>query len=104
MVHIDLCPGSDVSATDFRTFFKKCLDAIPSNWVIKEVKLDKGYYSEEVVKLFEDSSLEYTIAAKKYSCLKKHIKDQLEVSFDDVESETYKVVETDYRPDSWTAR
>jgi len=103
VVYIDLCPGDDVSATNFSSFFSACMDAIPSNWVVKEAKLDKGYFSEKVVKLFEDNCLEYTIAAKKYTPLKAHIKDQLEVSFDDVESEKYKAVETFFRPDSWAA-
>jgi len=103
VVYIDLCPGDNVSATDFPLFFRNSINALPSNWVVKETKLDKGYFSEEVVKLMEDNCLEYTIAAKKHTPLKAHIKDQLEVSFDDVESERYKAVETFFRPDSWSA-
>ena len=79
------------------------MKTIPSNWVVKEVKLDKGYYSENIITILEDHCLDYTIAAKKYISLKRHVKDQLEVTFDDVESERYKVADTFFRPDTWTA-
>lgn len=103
VLYIELCPGSDVSATDFSSFFTECMKTIPATWVVKEVKLDKGYYSESIIHTLEDSCLDYTIAAKQYAPLKRHIKDQLEVTFDDVESERYKVVETFFRPDTWAA-
>jgi len=63
-VHVELCPGNEVSVSYFKDFFDECEKMLPKRWAIKEVKMDSGYYSEKVCSYLESKSLLYTISAR----------------------------------------
>jgi len=65
---IRLEPGSAVSGTDFLDFYRKCMAAVPQNHlVVRTVRLDGGFFSEENIEAFEGDTVFFDVVAKKYS-------------------------------------
>jgi hypothetical protein len=73
---IQLEPGNSVSSTGFVEFYKKTLAAIPQkHFVVQNVRLDRGFFSEGNIKAFEADYLFFEVVAKKYSSIKHWIKE-----------------------------
>lgn len=64
---IRLEPGNAVSATGFLEFYRKCIEAVPQHHlVVRTVRLDSGFFSEEHIEAFEGDALFFDVVAKKY--------------------------------------
>ncbi len=64
---IRLEPGNAVSATGFLEFYRKCIEAVPQHHlVVRTVRLDSGFFSEENIEAFEGDALFFDVVAKKY--------------------------------------
>ena len=73
---IRLEPGKAVSNTDFGEFYRKCMDAMPQeHLVVRTVRLDSGFFSEENVEAFEGDSLFFEVVAKKYGNILHWVKE-----------------------------
>jgi hypothetical protein len=73
---IQLEPGNSVSSTGFVEFYKETLAAIPQkHFVVQNVRLDRGFFSEGTIKAFEADYLFFEVVAKKYSSIKHWIKE-----------------------------
>jgi hypothetical protein len=69
-------PGNAVSNTDFVTFYRQCLDAMPQeHLVVRTVRLDSGFFSEENIESFEGDSLFFEVVAKKYGNILHWVKE-----------------------------
>lgn len=67
-------PGDAVSSTGFQSFYRQCLDAIPTkHFVVRTIRLDRGFFSEENIRLFEADCIFFEVVAKKYKSLKEFI-------------------------------
>ena len=75
---ICLEPGNHVSSTDFVGFYKKCLAAVPQNHlVIQNVRLDRGFFSEDNIEAFEGSYIFFELVAKQYKTIKQWIREYI---------------------------
>lgn len=73
---IRLEPGNVVSNTDFGAFYRKCMEAMPQkHLVVRTVRLDSGFFSEENVEAFEGDSLFFEVVAKKYGNILHWVKE-----------------------------
>jgi len=71
---IQLEPGTSVSSTGFIEFYKNSLAAVPHNhFVVQNVRLDRGFFSEDNIRAFEGDCLFFEVVAKKYSSIKRFI-------------------------------
>jgi hypothetical protein len=71
---IRLDPGDAVSSTDFIDFYNKSLAAVPQNHlVVKTVRLDSGFFNEDIITSFEGDYLFFEVVAKKYKNIKEFI-------------------------------
>lgn len=69
-------PGNAVSNTDFGTFYRQCLDAMPQkHLVVRTVRLDSGFFSEENIESFEGDCLFFEVVAKKYGNILHWVKE-----------------------------
>jgi hypothetical protein len=65
---IRLEPGAAVSGTDFLDFYRKCMAAVPQDHlVVRTVRLDGGFFSEDNIEAFEGDTVFFDVVAKKYS-------------------------------------
>lgn len=72
IVAIQLEPGTSVSSTGFIDFYKKSLAAVPQDhFVVQNVRLDRGFFSEDNIRAFEGDCLFFEVVAKKYSSIKR---------------------------------
>lgn len=75
---IFLEPGNHVSATDFVGFYKKCLAVVRQNHlVIQNVRLDRGFFSEDNIEAFEGSYIFFEVVAKQYNTIKQWISEYI---------------------------
>ena len=59
--------GDSVSGTDFLDFYKKCIAAVPQNHlVVRTVRLDGDFFSEENIEAFEGDTVFFDVVAEKY--------------------------------------
>jgi hypothetical protein len=73
---IRLEPGNAVSNTDFGAFYRKCMEAMPQeHQVVRTVRLDSGFFSEENVEAFEGDFLFFEVVAKKYGNILHWVKE-----------------------------
>ncbi|MFQ5836164.1 MAG: IS1380 family transposase, partial [bacterium] len=80
---IRLEPGDAVSTTEFGSFYRQCMDAIPTeHFVVHTVRLDKGFFSENNIQMLEGDYPFFEIAAKQYKSLKDFIQAIPEENFD----------------------
>jgi len=83
IVAIHLEPGTSVSSTGFIEFYKKSLAAIPQDhFVVQNVRLDRGFFSEDNIRAFEGDCLFFEVMAKKYSSIKRFIDSIAEEDFE----------------------
>jgi len=76
-------PGSAVSSTGFESFYRQCVEAIPStHFVVRTVRLDRGFFSEGNIKLFEADYIFFEVVAKQYKSLKEFIHSITEEDFE----------------------
>jgi len=76
-------PGDAVSSTGFETFYRQCVDAIPStHFVVRTIRLDRGFFSEDNLKLFEADYIFFEVVAKQYKSLKEFIHSITEEDFE----------------------
>lgn len=100
LVNISLYPGNVHSNGDFIEFFEETINGLPSNTILKGVLVDRGFFSEENCKLFEEKGLLYLLKAKMYKSLKKHVLQIPEDQWQYVGS-NYWVAEKRCRLDNW---
>jgi hypothetical protein len=80
---IQLEPGTSVSSTGFIDFYRNSLAAVPHNhFVVQNVRLDRGFFSEDNIRAFEGDYLFFEIVAKKYSSVKRFIDSLAEEDFE----------------------
>lgn len=82
---ISLAPGNSTSSTDFVKFYEKTVAAVPQDhFVVRTVRLDRGFFSEDNIKMFEADAVFFEVVAKQYASIKHWIR-------------TY-IAEQDYEP------
>ena len=95
--------GDAVSSTEFESFYHQCVEAIPTkHFVIKTIRLDRGFFSEDNIKLFEADCIFFEVVAKKYKSLKEFVRSIPEEDFESFNlSETIEGARFRFSLDSW---
>ncbi len=95
--------GDSVSSTGFESFYRQCVEAIPTkHFVIKAIRLDRGFFSEDNIKLFEADYIFFEVVAKQYKSLKEFIQSIPEEDFEPFNlSETIEGASFSFSLDSW---
>ena len=71
---IHLQAGTAVSNTEFVDFYQRCTAAVPQqHFVIRTVRVDSGFFSDETIRAFEADYIFFEVVAKKNPDLKKFI-------------------------------
>lgn len=70
LLNITLENGRHHSNYKFLDFFKSCVNQLPSRYLLKRVRLDRGFFDEENFLYFEDNGIEYVVKCKMYSTVK----------------------------------
>lgn len=73
LLDITLESGKHHSNYDFLTFFKDCKKQLPKRYILKRVRLDRGFFDEDNFLYFEEEEIEYVVKCKMYSSVKKII-------------------------------
>lgn len=73
ILDITLENGKHHSNYNFLDFFKKCVDQLPKRYILKRVRLDRGFFDEKNLEYFESECIEYVVKCKMYSTIKKII-------------------------------
>lgn len=73
LLDITLEEGKHHSNYEFLDFFKKCVEQLPTRYLLRRVRLDRGFFDEKNFTYFEDEGIEYVVKCKMYSSLKKII-------------------------------
>lgn len=75
---IHLQPGKAVSTTEFVDFYSKCTAAVPQqHFVIRTVRVDSGFFSDDTISAFEADHIFFEVVAKKNPDLKKFITEMI---------------------------
>ncbi|MFQ5632408.1 MAG: IS1380 family transposase [bacterium] len=70
LLHIDFCRGNHTPRYEFKAFFQTCESLLPENYVLRGVRLDKGFFSESNIAFIEKKHLEYAAKVPLYSNLR----------------------------------
>jgi hypothetical protein len=73
LLDVTLEAGNHHSNYDFLSFFKRCVEQLPQRYILKRVRLDRGFIDDKNLTYFEDEGYEYVVKCKKYSSIKKII-------------------------------
>jgi len=65
IIHQDLSPGDVRGTQGFEEYFIDCEHALPHNWVIRGVRSDAGFSSDDTFSFLEDRQLLYACKVKK---------------------------------------
>lgn len=82
LLDITLESGTHHSNHEFLDFFQNCVKQLPKGYILKRVRLDRGFIDEKNLKFFEEEQLEYVVKCKKYASVKKIIEYINENQFD----------------------
>ena len=71
IVDLTLEEGSHNSNYEFLAFFKHFEGSLPPEWILKRVRCDSGFFSDDNLTYFEDHGYEYTVKARMTENMKK---------------------------------
>jgi hypothetical protein len=101
---IQLEPGNAVGATGFHEFYTKSLNAVPQHhFVVQNIRLDGGFFSEGNIQAFEGDCLFFEVVAKKYPTIKRWIHEWIaEEDFEPLyPAQSIYAASFSFRPNSW---
>jgi hypothetical protein len=105
LLNVTLESGTHHSNHDFLNFLKNIIASLPKNWVLKRIRLDKGFFDEKLFAYCEENCIEYNVKAKMYNSLKaavNYVKNLPQYySWDEINS-TYSVTEIEIPLPKWS--
>jgi hypothetical protein len=73
VLDITLEAGNHHSNYNFLEFFENCVKQLPERYILKRVRLDRGFFDDKNLTYFEEDGYEYVVKCKMYSSIKKII-------------------------------
>ena len=73
LLHIDFCHPEHTPRHEFKEFFQTCESLLPENYMLRGVRIDKGFFSEENIALIEGKHLEYAAKVPLYTNLRAYL-------------------------------
>jgi len=74
LLYIKICPKGRTPKSEFKDFLAKCQELLPSNYVLKGLRIDKGFFSEKNIEYVEGQLLDYVAKVPMYSNIRHFIK------------------------------
>lgn len=104
LLNVTLEKGTHHSNHDFLSFLIGIIDSLPKNWVLKRIRLDKGFFDDKLFSYCEENCIEYVVKAKMYNSLKAAVnyveKLPQDYSWDEI-NPTYSVTEIEMPLPKW---
>lgn len=73
LIYIEICPEGQTPKTEFRDFLSKCESLLPKNYVLRGLRIDKGFFSESNIEYLEENSLAYVAKVPQYSNVRHYL-------------------------------
>ena len=73
LLNVTLEEGNHHSNHNFLDFLKNVIASLPKKWVLKRIRLDKGFFDEKLFNFCEENCIEYVVKAKMYNSLKSAV-------------------------------
>jgi hypothetical protein len=73
LLYVEICPPGTTPKSEFKQFLSKCQDLLPSNYVLKGLRIDKGFFSESNIDYVEAEYLAYVAKVPLYSNVRSYI-------------------------------
>ncbi len=73
LLNVTLEEGNHHSNHNFLDFLKNIIASLPKNWVLKRIRLDKGFFDEKLFNFCEENCIEYNVKAKMYNSIKSAV-------------------------------
>lgn len=73
LLDVTLEEGTHHSNHNFIAFLESCITMLPSSWIIKRIRTDRGFFDQKNFEYCEDNGFEYVTKAKMQSGVKKII-------------------------------
>ena len=67
LLYIKICPKGRTPKSEFKDFLAKCQELLPSKYVLKGLRIDKGFFSENNIEYVEEQHLAYVAKVPMYS-------------------------------------
>jgi hypothetical protein len=74
LLYIEICPKGHTPKSEFKDFLAKCQKLLPPNYVLKGLRIDKGFFSEKNIEYVEDQLLDYVAKVPMYKNIHNFIK------------------------------
>jgi len=74
LLYIEICPNGHTPKSEFTNFLSKCQSLLPANYVLKGLRIDKGYFSENNFDYLDEQLLAYVAKVPMYSNISYYIK------------------------------
>ncbi len=73
LLYIDFCHPDHTPRHEFKEFFQTCESLLPGNYMLRGVRIDKGFFSEENIALLEGKHLEFAAKVPLYTNLRAYL-------------------------------
>ena len=101
LVRSELRPGNTHSLSGFEAFFKETVASLPTNYKVRFVRMDKGFFDQKAFSYLEEQGVKYVCAAKITSdllALARTLRDYEKVQHPE---RRIFITEVDYRYGTW---
>jgi hypothetical protein len=100
LLYIDICPEGQTPKALFKDFLSKCNALLPSNYVLKGLRIDKGFFSENNIYYLESQFLAYVAKVPMYPNIRHYIENLPQEEWKEVD-EYMSVTRKKLLLDSW---
>lgn len=73
LLYVELCEPGQTPKTQLKDFLARCQELLPHNYVLKGVRLDKGFFSENNIEYLENNYLEYVAKVPLYGNIRSYL-------------------------------
>lgn len=73
LLYIEICPEGKTPKTLFEEFLSKCEALLPENYILKRVRIDKGFFSETNLEYLESRHLAYAAKVPLYTNIRNYV-------------------------------
>ena len=73
LLYIEICPTGSTPKAEFKNFLSKCKQLVPANYVLKGLRIDKGFFSETNLNYLEGEYLAYVAKVPLYTNIRHYV-------------------------------
>lgn len=73
LIYLEICPTGTTPKAEFKNFLAKCINLVPANYVLKGIRLDKGFFSENNIEYLETNYFDYVAKVPLYQNIRNYL-------------------------------